>query len=312
MKFSKSTLLSALTASTALAAPAVVTVTEHVHQDATVTVQGFVYQHDGAWTTTYVTLDGLAQIAHATTSAATPVAAATTTSASKGKVSAVAAAAVQNSASSAVQSSSKDAVQVTTKTTPTQTASGVTVTAPGKDTTVQQTTTIKPSITQQYDTTPRTVTKTSTTTRPTESVNLSDFASSMLAEHNKKRELHQNTPDLTWSETLASYAQNYADNYDCSGNLVHSGGQYGENLAVGYGTTGAVDGWYNEIKNYDFSNPGFSSNTGHFSQLVWKSTTQVGCGVKSCGGVWGDYVICSYDPAGNVSGEYADNVEPLN
>ncbi|SMN21736.1 similar to Saccharomyces cerevisiae YJL079C PRY1 Protein of unknown function [Maudiozyma saulgeensis] len=300
MKFSKSTLLTALTASTALAAPAVVTVTEHVHEDAVVTVQGFVYQHDGAWTTTYVTLNGVAQIA--TASATTSAVAATTT---KAKVTAVAATNVQKA------SSSKDAVQVTAKTTSAN-AAAVTVTAKGQDATVQQTTTIKPSVTQEYDTTPRTVTKTSTTTRPTESVNLSDFASSMLAEHNKKRELHKDTPDLTWSETLASYAQNYADSYDCSGNLVHSGGQYGENLAVGYGTTGSVDAWYNEISNYDFSNPGFSSNTGHFTQLVWKSTTQVGCGVKSCGGVWGDYVICSYDPAGNVSGEYADNVEALN
>ncbi|CAB4256941.1 similar to Saccharomyces cerevisiae YJL079C PRY1 Protein of unknown function [Maudiozyma barnettii] len=310
MKFSTSTLLTALTASTALAAPAVVTVTEHVHEDAVVTVQGFVYQHEGAWTTTYVTLNGVAQIATATSAATTSakVAAVTTKAAAattKAQVSAVAVANVQKASSS-----SKDAVQAAS---PTTSAKGqaVTVTAPGPHATVQQTTTIKPSVTQQYDTTPRTVTKTSTTTRPTESVNLSDFASSMLSEHNKKRELHQNTPDLTWSETLASYAQNYADNYDCSGNLVHSGGQYGENLAVGYGTTGSVDAWYNEISNYDFSNPGFSSNTGHFTQLVWKGTSQVGCGVKSCGGVWGDYVICSYNPAGNVAGQYADNVQSL-
>lgn len=140
---------------------------------------------------------------------------------------------------------------------------------------------------------------------------LSDFASSVLAEHNKKRALHKDTPALSWSDTLASYAQDYADNYDCSGTLTHSGGPYGENLALGYDGPAAVDAWYNEISNYDFSNPGFSSNTGHFTQVVWKSTTQVGCGIKTCGGAWGDYVICSYDPAGNYEGEYADNVEPL-
>ena len=82
---------------------------------------------------------------------------------------------------------------------------------------------------------------------------LSDFASSVLAEHNKKRALHKDTPALSWSDTLASYAQDYADNYDCSGTLTHSGGPYGENLALGYDGPAAVDAWYNEISNYDFS-----------------------------------------------------------
>ena len=134
----------------------------------------------------------------------------------------------------------------------------------------------------------------------------------MLNEHNVKRALHSNTPALIWSETLASYAQNYADNYDCSGNLVHSGGEYGENLALGYGTTGAVDGWYDEISSYDYSNPGFSEATGHFTQVVWAGSSQVGCGIKYCGDVWGDYIVCSYEAAGNVIGEFPENVLALN
>lgn len=317
MQLSKTALLTALTASTALASPAVVTVTEHVHQEATVTVQGFVYYNDGALTTTYVTLNGLAQIATATptTAAATSVAA---TSAKH--VSAVAASNVAATTSPATtlktsSRSSKAPVQVTKASTTSAAATSkqgeaVTVTAKGADTTVQQATFIGTTRTGK-DTT-STHTRTTVVQRPTDNIDLSDFASSMLAEHNAKRELHQNTPDLTWSQSLADYAQNYADNYDCSGNLVHSGGPHGENLAVGYGTTGAVDAWYNEIDNYDYSNPGFSSNSGHFTQLVWKNTQSVGCGVKACGGVWGDYVICSYDPAGNVAGKYADNVQPLN
>jgi uncharacterized protein YkwD len=133
----------------------------------------------------------------------------------------------------------------------------------------------------------------------------------MVNEHNTKRALHKDTGSLTWSDTLATYAQNYADSYDCSGNLVHSGGPYGENLALGYGTTGSVDAWYNEITSYDYSNPGFSESAGHFTQVVWKGTSEVGCGLKSCGGEWGDYIICSYKAAGNVIGEFADNVMPL-
>ena len=320
MQISKTALLTALTASTAMASPAVVTVTEHVHQEATVTVQGFVYYNEGALTTTYVTLNGVAQIAASTPTSASASAAAVKSvapAASSAKhVSAVAATNVAATTLKTSSKSSKAPVEVTTKPTSTTSATSqkqgqaVTVTAKGQATTVQQATFI--GTTNKGKDTTSTHTRTTVVQRPTDNVNLSEFASSMLAEHNAKRELHKNTPDLTWSESLASYAQNYADNYDCSGNLVHSGGPHGENLAVGYGTTGAVDAWYNEISQYDYSNPGFSSNSGHFTQLVWKSTSQVGCGVKACGGVWGAYVICSYDPAGNVSGEYADNVQPLN
>ncbi|CCC67493.1 hypothetical protein NCAS_0A09350 [Naumovozyma castellii] len=141
---------------------------------------------------------------------------------------------------------------------------------------------------------------------------LSDFQSSLLEEHNKKRALHENTGPLTWSEELAQYAQAYADNhYNCDGQLIHSGGPYGENLAAGYTLLGSVDAWYNEISEYDYSNPGFSESTGHFTQLVWKDTSQVGCAIKSCNNAWGTYLICSYNSAGNFDGEYEANVLPL-
>ncbi|CEP64177.1 CAP domain-containing protein LALA0_S10e04170g [Lachancea lanzarotensis] len=138
----------------------------------------------------------------------------------------------------------------------------------------------------------------------------SGFASTVLNVHNAKRALHQDTSSLSWSDELATYAQNYADNYDCSGSLTHSGGPYGENLACGYSAEGSVEAWYDEIKSYDYSNPGFSSATGHFTQVVWKSTSQVGCGIKQCGGSTGDYVICSYKAAGNFIGQFPENVEP--
>lgn len=56
---------------------------------------------------------------------------------------------------------------------------------------------------------------------------------------------------------------------------------------------------------------GFSESAGHFSPSRMKGTSEVGCGLKSCGGAWGDYIICSYKAAGNVIGEFADNVMPL-
>ena len=119
-----------------------------------------------------------------------------------------------------------------------------------------------------------------------------NFESDVLNEHNKFRALHVDTAPLTWSDTLATYAQNYADQYDCSGVLTHSDGPYGENLALGYTDTGAVDAWYGEISKYNYSNPGFSESTGHFTQVVWKSAAEIGCGYKYCGTTWNN-LLCA-------------------
>ena len=134
-----------------------------------------------------------------------------------------------------------------------------------------------------------------------------DNATVLLNAHNAKRSLH-NAPALSWDASLAAYAANYASNYDCSGTLTHSGGPYGENLALGYGIEGAVEGWYNEGTNYNYGSS--CSVLDHFTQVIWKSTTKLGCAVKSCGDYWGDYVICSYDPPGNYIGQCSSNVEP--
>jgi len=136
----------------------------------------------------------------------------------------------------------------------------------------------------------------------------------MLSQHNAKRALHKDTDSLSWSSNLENIAQAYADSYDCSGTLTHSGKPYGENLALGYplydGETG-IAAWYDEIKNYDFSDPGFSDDTGHFTQVVWKDTTQVGCGYKQCSNEWGIYLVCNYLAQGNIIGEFSSNVEEL-
>ena len=59
----------------------------------------------------------------------------------------------------------------------------------------------------------------------------------------------------------------------------------------------AVDAWGNERDEYDFNNPQFTEQTGHFTQLVWKNTTTVGCGRKFCNGI------------NSVSGWYVEIIE---
>jgi hypothetical protein len=51
-----------------------------------------------------------------------------------------------------------------------------------------------------------------------------------------------------------------------------------------------------QVKEYDFSNPGWNPSTGHFTALVWRDTTRLGCAVNTqCS--WPTYV-CQYGPPG--------------
>ena len=289
--------------SSVLAVPAVVTVTQHVHKETTVVVRGSVYITNGQTFTTYYTDDGAAPT---TTTTTTPKTAATPQATTVNNV--VSTVAEGTTVLQPISTTSTYTSVITTPSTSTTAGVIVSVSIEQEDdttTTAATATTTTPTST----TTVSSFTSTSSATSNTDT--LSDNASILLSAHNNKRSLHKDTPSLTWSTELETYAQNYADQYDCSGTLVHSGGPYGENLALGYGIEGSVDAWYNEIAYYDYNNPGFSENAGHFTQVVWKSSTEVGCGIKSCGGVWGDYVICSYKPAGNVIGEFAENVMPL-
>ncbi|KAK6459441.1 CAP domain-containing protein, partial [Scheffersomyces xylosifermentans] len=134
------------------------------------------------------------------------------------------------------------------------------------------------------------------------------FFQPVLDLHNEKRSDH-GVGSLTWNTDVYNYAQAYADKYDCSGNLQHSGGKYGENLAVGFSDgTSAFNAWYAEGNNYDYST---ANSFDHFTAIVWKDTTQLGCAYKDCrSSGHGYYVICSYNPPGNVIGQGKQNVLP--
>jgi uncharacterized protein YkwD len=137
-------------------------------------------------------------------------------------------------------------------------------------------------------------------------------AAALLAAHNRVRAKHCAAP-LAWSDELAAVAQKWADHLrDAGCAFEHSRTDYGENLAAGTEGTLDADGvvgmWYGEIDKYDFRRGGFSMETGHFTQVVWRATSRVGCGTSQCNGmtIW----VCNYDPAGNVEGEYKENVRP--
>ncbi|CAH2352052.1 probable pathogenesis-related protein CaO19.2336 [[Candida] railenensis] len=149
-------------------------------------------------------------------------------------------------------------------------------------------------------------TKVSSSTGTT-SVATHSFDSIMLAAHNNFRSLH-NAQQVAWNTTLYDYAYSYASKYDCSGDLVHSGGPYGENLAIGYTPNGSVNAWYDEGQSYNYKT---QDTYDHFTQVIWNGTSQIGCAYKYCNEVWGKYIICSYYPPGNIIGESSENVFPL-
>jgi pathogenesis-related protein 1 len=76
--------------------------------------------------------------------------------------------------------------------------------------------------------------------------------------------------------------------------------------------------WLAEESIYDKGPPGFGEQTGHYTQVVWKASTSLGCAVHTtpkpvpAAGTTQPYtwtvLACNYSPAGNVDGEFASQV----
>jgi uncharacterized protein YkwD len=143
---------------------------------------------------------------------------------------------------------------------------------------------------------------------------LAGWQNEMLDAQNQKRANHC-VPAFTWDETVAQSAQEWANR--CV--FEHAQGTgLGENLFGGGGTwtsTDATESWYSESADYVFANPGFSLDTGHFTQMVWKDSTKLGCGRTVCDGSQGTFVgmfyVCRYAPQGNITGAFPENVLPV-
>ena len=129
----------------------------------------------------------------------------------------------------------------------------------------------------------------------------------MLAAHNKVR-AQVGVPPLTWSDSLAALARQWAESLLKSGKFSHRPkNKFGENLFEARGSHASaaevVALWAAEAKNYDPKKNACREGAvcGHYTQLVWRRTKQVGCGAARGGGreVW----VCNYDPPGNFIGE---------
>ena len=157
-------------------------------------------------------------------------------------------------------------------------------------------------------------------------INLERMRELELAEHNRLRNLH-GSPPLILNNELNEMAQNYAQilaqrqtlQHSKNRNLKGKEGEYvGENLyyfsaypVLEYKCGSMSESWYEEIKDYDF-NTGKSKNggvVGHFTQLIWKNTKEVGFGIGFNGNIL--IAVANYYPGGNFNDEELKNVGKL-
>jgi len=127
--------------------------------------------------------------------------------------------------------------------------------------------------------------------------------------HNEARE-EVGVDAIVWSSSLANEAEDYAQELAKSGRFKHSKTDDGENLYWYSSTnqnpmTEASKSWYEEIQLYRYRKccgPNFS-DTGHYTQMVWGNTTEIGMGVAvSKSGE--TYVVARYNTAGNFQGQF--------
>ena len=141
-------------------------------------------------------------------------------------------------------------------------------------------------------------------------------AEKFLAHHNQVR-AEVGAPGLVWSKELAAYSQEWADQLAQNGcKMEHhkkpslKGEPVGENLFWGSSSTfyhpiDASISWYSEKKIYKYGKFGKGNwhEIGHYTQMVWKNTREVGVGVSVCkdGGL---IVVANYYPAGNYIDQF--------
>uniref|UniRef100_A0A4W3HCT4 SCP domain-containing protein n=1 Tax=Callorhinchus milii TaxID=7868 RepID=A0A4W3HCT4_CALMI len=140
---------------------------------------------------------------------------------------------------------------------------------------------------------------------------MSDSLMTLIA-HNDYRKIHKAT-ELVFDQELRDQCKTWADAIAATGTIEDSASKNGENIWFKPNATEVlgkepVDSWYEEINDYDFSSPGFSSLTSKFTQLIWKETTHMG--ISYSVGEAGLFVVAQYRPAGNSKNPrvFASNV----
>jgi pathogenesis-related protein 1 len=135
----------------------------------------------------------------------------------------------------------------------------------------------------------------------------------ITAAHNEVRAAHGVGP-MSWNAALAATAQAWADG--CTddeapvGLIDHNAGRsdghpyyVGENVygsSGGASGPGAVELWASEESDYDYDANTCSGVCGHYTQVVWATSVDLGCGISTCPDLtYGTSIVCNYGPGGN-------------
>jgi uncharacterized protein YkwD len=144
------------------------------------------------------------------------------------------------------------------------------------------------------------------------------FAKDMVKTHNKYRKLH-GVPELKLSKKLTKLSKEWATKLAKDGTMKHrTGSKFGENLFMKWSSspnmlvtaTDACDHWYQEIvhyKGWDSESSSFGSQSGHFTQMIWRNSRYIGAAMSRTddGKV---FIVGNYYPPGNFLGQYMANV----
>jgi uncharacterized protein YkwD len=139
------------------------------------------------------------------------------------------------------------------------------------------------------------------------------FEERLLAAHNAERD-RKHLPRLTWSDRLEQDARSWAEHLAHEDRMYHSDKKIrpgeGENLWSGtasFYTPGQMVGAFLAERRYfkpgvfpNVSSTGKWMDVGHYSQVIWPTTTQVGCALAHNRAR--DYLVCRYSPPGNYFG----------
>lgn len=147
----------------------------------------------------------------------------------------------------------------------------------------------------------------------------SEFELDCLKAHNEYRARH-GVPALRLSKKLCRHAEEWAKILSSRGILLHrNNSSYGENIFCSWSSNSnnnhvggrePVDNWYHEMSQHVFHKEPTTLKTGHFTQVVWRESRELGVGMaKNRSGEV--FIVANYDPPGNFIGSFEKNVLPI-